>query len=150
MKNNNLPNGQGKEPKPFNKKLALSLVINSLILTFIYFGAISLEHEFISFAVMIAYLVIFGGLLIAYIVYNRGFSRNGITEDMLPDGWDKEKKKEYLADAIRRKEKSKWMLSVMIPFLVPIAADALYMFLWQGILEPIFEESFLALALSFI
>ena len=150
MKNNKLPSTPQGEKKPFNKKLALSLAVNSLILTFIYFAAISLEHKFISLAVMIAYLLIFGGFLIAYVAYNRAFSRNGITEDMLPDSWDKEKKKEYIADAALRKERSKWMLAVIIPFLVPIAADALYMFLWQGILEPIFGNVFLALTIAFI
>ena len=136
--------------KHFNKSLALSLLVNTVILTIIYFAALSLEHPIISFAVMGVYLLVFGGFLVAYIIYNRAFTRKGITEDMLPDSWSAEKKKEYIEDGIRRQEKSKWMLTVMIPFMIPIAADAMYMFLWQGILEPIFANTFLALTLSFL
>lgn len=139
-----------KTISPASKKLTFSLVVNSIILLFLYYGAMGLDHPVISTAVMIGYMLIFGGFLIAYIIYNRGFTRKGITIDMLPDSWSKEKKEEYIADGKRRQESSKWMLSVIIPFLITFIAEAIYLFLWQGVLENIFAEAFLSMIFSMI
>lgn len=70
----------------------------------------------------------FAGFLIAYIIYNRAFSRRDLTPDMLPRDWPIEQRVEYVEDGKRRLKKSQWMLSVIIPLLVPIALDALYLF----------------------
>jgi hypothetical protein len=51
-----------------------------------------------------------------------------------------EKKQEYLNDGKRRMEKSRWMLSVIIPFLVVFMAEALYLFVWTGWLENFFTK----------
>ena len=138
---NNLPDKRpDKKPmSPENKRLAMSLLVNSLLLLFIYYGAMGLNVPMISVIVTFAYMLIFGGFLIAYIAYNRGFTRKGITIDMLPDTWSAEKKKEFVEDSKRRMEKSRWMLSVIIPFLVTFIAEALLLFVWSGFLENIFS-----------
>ena len=135
---NNLPRkgGQGKPLSPETKKLAVSLVINSLLLLFVYYGAMGLNIPIVSMAVMIGYMVIFAGFLIAYILYNRAFSRKGITVDMLPDTWSLEKKQQYVEDGERRMKKSRW---IIIPFLVTFIAEALLLFVWSGLLENIFS-----------
>lgn len=140
--NGNRPSLPKKEPKPISpkaKKLAVSLVINSLILLFVYYGAMGLEIQILSSIVMIGYMLVFGGFLIAYIAYNRAFSRKGITPDMLPSSWTEEQKQSYIEDGKIREEKSRWMLSVIIPFLVTFIAEALYLFVWTGLLENIFR-----------
>ena len=139
--NNNLPRGniEKKALTPEKKKLATSLIVNSLLLLFVYYGAMGLNVPIISYVVTIAYMLIFGGFLIAYIAYNRAFTRKGITVDMLPDTWSEEKKKEYVEDGERRMKKSRWMLSVIIPFLVTFIAEALLLFVWSGFLENIFS-----------
>ena len=146
MSNRNDMNGRrGKPPveiSPRTKALAISLVINSALLLFIYFGTMSLDLVvfkagvlapypiFIGQIVYYAYWLVFAGFLIGYIAYNRAFSRKNLTADMLPNDWSEEKKNEYINDGIRRIENSKWMLSVIIPLLVTIAADAIYLFTW--------------------
>ena len=121
-----------------NRKTAMSLVINSLILLVIYYSAMGLGNLVLQNIVMIAYMACFGGFLIAYIIYNRAFSRKNITPDMLPDSWTYEQKEEYVLDGKRRLKKSKWMLSVIFPFLVTFIAEALYLFVWKGYLEQLF------------
>ena len=135
---NNRPQ-QKKELSPKKRQLAISLVINSLILLFIYYGSIAINEPIISIIVTFGYMLVFGGFLIAYIVYNRAFTRKDITVEMLPDDWSIEKKQEFINDGKRRMEKSRWMLSVIIPFLVTFMADALYLFVWTGWLENFFK-----------
>ena len=121
------------------------LIVNSLLLLFLYFGSMSIRTVVIPAGVLteypiffgqvvyVAYWVAFTAFLMAYLIYNRGFNRKGITVDMLPDSWSQEQKEEYVADGKRRMERSKWMLSVLIPLLVTIAADAIYLFTWPMI-----------------
>lgn len=117
---------------PEKKRLLGSIAICSVILSAIYFGACyGITDPYlrpIAFIVTIGYWVSFAGFLIAYIIYNRAFSRRDLTPDMLPRDWPIEKRVEYVEDGKRRLKKSQWMLSVIIPLLVPIALDALYLF----------------------
>ena len=53
--------------------------------------------------------------------------------EMLPDTWTLKEKEDFLADRQRRFEKSKWMLTVIVPLLVTISADAIYLFTWPMI-----------------
>ena len=142
------PNVKPLSPK--TKKLAISLVVNSLLLMFIYYGAMALNIPIISFVVVFGYMLVFGGFLIAYIAYNRAFSRKDVTPEMLPDSWSDEKKKEYIEDGVRRKEKSKWMLSVIIPFLITLLADALYLFIWEGFLKNMLDGILLTVSLGIL
>ncbi|MBE6647438.1 MAG: hypothetical protein E7611_07385 [Ruminococcaceae bacterium] len=119
-----------KEISPDAMKRAVILIINTAILTFIYFGSMAINQPILSAIVTVGFWAGFGGLLVFYIFYNRGFSRKGVTEDMLPDNWSKEKKREYIEDGNKRYERSKWMLSVIIPLMIPIALDAISLFTW--------------------
>ena len=74
--------------------------------------------------------VIFAVFLLVFIIYNRAFTRRNLTVDMLPREWSIEQRENYIADGKKRLEKSKWMLSIIIPLLVTIAIDAIYLFTW--------------------
>ena len=128
-----------KELSPEARQLAVSLAINSILVMFVYYGAMALNVPLIAQIVTISYMVIFGGFLIAYVAYNRAFSRKNITADMLPDEWTDEQKQDYVNDGKVRAEKSRWMLSVIVPFLVTFIADTLYLFVWTGFLENFFK-----------
>ena len=130
---------QKKELSPKKRQLAISLVVNSIIVLFIYYGAMAIEIPVLSMIVTWGYMLVFGGFLVAYIAYNRAFTRKEITVDMLPRDWPLEKKQDYINDGKRRIEKSRWMLSVIIPFLVTFMAEALYLFVWTGWLENYFK-----------
>jgi len=81
------------------------------------------------------YVGITTALALAYIIYNRGLSRRGVTIDMLPDTMSPSEKEEFIADAERRMKRSKWMLALLIPFVFTFLFDAVELFLLDGILE---------------
>ena len=124
------PNTPKKPLSPDAVKQAALLLVNTLILIAIYFGTQNIGQPIISMIVTGAYWLILAVLGIIYIIYNRAFSRKGITVDMLPDSWSYEEKCEYVEDAKRRLEKSKWMLIVIIPFMLTVLVDAVYLFTW--------------------
>lgn len=130
-----------KTISPEAKKRALLLAANVITFTVIYFVAINLNvvllpTSLLGFPVYLApvitilYWIALAVIAIVYIAYNRAFSRKGITIEMLPDSWTAEQKAEYIEDGKRRLERSSWMLAVIIPLLVPIMLDAIYLFTW--------------------
>lgn len=130
-----------KEISPEAKKRALLLAVNVITFTIIYFVAINLNvivlpasilgfPIFLAHIVTILYWVALAVFLIVYVAYNRAFSRKGITVEMLPDTWTAEQKTEFVENGQRRLENSQWMLSVIIPLIVPIMLDAIYLFTW--------------------
>jgi len=137
-KDRNTPSAK-KELSPKTRQLAISLVINSILLLCVYYGAMGLNIPLLSIIVTWGYMLVFGGFLIAYVAYNRAFTRKDITLEMLPDDWPLDKKQQYINDGKEREVKSRWMLSVIIPFLAVFMAEALYLFVWTGWLENIFK-----------
>ena len=73
--------------------------------------------------VLIVYMVLGAVLVFGYVIYNRGFSRRGITVEMLPDSWSEEQKTEFIEDGERRRTRSRWMLIPMFAFLFTFAVD---------------------------
>ena len=139
--NKNTPERPSFSLSAEKKKLFLSIALTSAVSSAIYFGAANgignltvtdttgmMIVSIMSLAVPVMFWIAFAGFLAAYLIYNRAFTRKDITTDMLPDNWSHEKKEEYIFDGKRRMEKSKWMVSVLIPLLVPIAIDFLLSF----------------------
>lgn len=120
-----------QKKKPNLKILAL-LVVNTVIVFGFY--RFMLNYPYFEI-VLIAYMVIFAALLLGYIIYNRGFSRNGITVDMLPDSMTAEEKTAFIEDAQIRKRKSKWVLTFIFPFVFTFGFDALSWFVTDNILS---------------
>ncbi len=126
---------------PDKKKMVISLALVSLVSSVIYFGACygidyleisdptsAMIISIVSVVVPVIFWVTLAVFLVVYLIYNRAFSRKNITIDMLPREWSMEQKESYISDGKRRMEKSKWMLYIIIPLLVPVALDALYLF----------------------
>ncbi len=134
------PKKELRDISPAAKKRAALLVANTVLLTLIYFGAMALDEPILSMIVTVGFFGGFGSFLVTYIIYNRGFTRKSITVDMLPDHWSAERKAEYIEDGKRRYEGSKWMLSVIIPLMIPIALDAISLFTWP-IIQNLFNFS---------
>ena len=67
-------------------------------------------------------------LVIGYILYNRGFTRRGIAVDMLPEEWGEERRIEFVENGKRRLAKSKWVLVLIIGFLLTLLFDAFELF----------------------
>ena len=78
--------------------------------------------------VMFIYMAVLALLVLAYIIYNRGFSRKGVTVDMLPLEWSEEKKLQFVESGRIRLEKSKWLLIFIISFMFTFIVEAFTLF----------------------
>lgn len=120
-KNNN--KNSSSESRTLTKNAVILLAI-LIIATVVVFGTYRflLTHYYFEL-VLIAYMVIETVFIVAYLVYNRGMSRRGITAEMLPDEWSDEEKQKFIDDGKERLKKSKWMLVVILAFLFTFAID---------------------------
>lgn len=130
-------NGGSRDRKPkkpmtaaVKKRLWITLAL-TVVLLFIYYGCIGLGY---AEPVMIAYFAAFGVLIVTYLLYNRAFVNKDVTVDMLPEEWSEEKKQAFVEGNRLRAEKSRWMVTVMIPFVIVFMCEALYLFVWDGLL----------------
>lgn len=114
------------------QKHLIMVFFNTVIAVGLYFYFNSIEF----WPGLLIYGVVFAVLTIAYVVYNRGFSRDGVTREMLPDTMSEEEKSEFFTDRDRRKKKSKWMLTVIIPLIFTLMLDTIVLFVipyFQGL-----------------
>lgn len=135
-----------KEQKPMDRETKRRLwatVALTLILFVIWYGCIAVgeaqQNDMLVFGVMVAYFLIFAVLIITYLAYNRGFVNKDVTVEMLPADWSEEKKQAFVAAEKTRAEKSRWMLTVIIPFVVVFMCEALYLFVWDSYLADFFK-----------
>ena len=84
--------------------------------------------------VMLVYTVIAAASTLGYVIYNRGFSRRGVTKEMLPDTWSDEKKENFIADGARRMKRSRPLLIVAFAFCFTFAFEALELFVLPTLL----------------
>ena len=108
----------------------------TVALLFIYYACVSLGH---AKPVMIAYFVAFTAIIVTYLAYNRGFINKDVTADMLPADWSEEKKKAFVEGNRVRAEKSRWMVTLIIPFVAVFMCEAMYLFVWDGLLSGLFS-----------
>ncbi len=111
--------------KPEAKKLMWHLVVNTLLIGALYILLIVLKFHYIP----LIYLLAGGGLGIAYVIYNRGFSRKGVTPEMLPNTMSYEEKLAYIEDGKTRMQNSRWMLTLILPIVVTLCIDLAYLYL---------------------
>ncbi len=110
----------------------LRLLLHSVILITLYFWiAEKLHFPYIMFV----YLAVGAGLGLYYIIYNRGFVGRNTTPDMLPDTMSLAEKEQFLTDCRERNQKSKWVLTVLIPIILTFMAEMIYLFLIPQITE---------------
>ena len=78
--------------------------------------------------VLLAYTCIFAATTLAYVIYNRGFSRKGITPEMLPDSMTQEEKEEFIEDGNRRIRKSRPLFVIVFAFAFTFSYDIIELF----------------------
>lgn len=115
--------------KELDKKLKRGNLIRLaclVIVTAAVFGfyRIMMNFPFFKF-VMWGYLAVATVAIFTYVIYNRGFSRKGLTADMLPDTMTKEEKQEFIEDGERRLKKSRPLLIVIFAFAFTFIIDAI-------------------------
>lgn len=131
--------GGSKEPVPMTREAKRRLWATAgltLLLLVIWYGCMAAA---LAKAVMIAYFLVFAVLLVTYIAYNRGFVNKDVTAEMLPADWSEEKKQTFLQNEKLRVQKSRWMLTVIIPFIIVFMCEALYLFVWDSYLADFFK-----------
>ena len=112
------------------KRLMLLLMLNTLLSLLVYFGCVKLGFSPIFFV----YVGLVAVLLIVYVVYNRGFVLKGATPEMLPDELSPVQKQVMLDAAAARLRDSRWMLTVIIPLVLTLFLDAMYLFFLEDLL----------------
>lgn len=119
-------------------KSAIILLIGLIVVTAVVFCVYRLlmNIQSVNFEyVLIAYMVAEAILVAVYLIYNRGFSRRGITKDMLPMDWSDEKKEEFIQSGKERVIKSRWMLIFIFAFIFTFAVDIIELTVIPSIME---------------
>lgn len=119
---------QKKKISPQTKKLLLlTLLCTALLFGFYMFAQYQIGGLF-SFVVFCIYAFLCAAFVLAYIIYNRGFSRKNLTLDRLPDYMTFAEKEEYIEDGKRRISQSRWLLVVIFPLMFSLFVDAVMLF----------------------
>ena len=138
-----LSNAEGNTKKRFDKRklvyLLSTLGLSAFFCTFYYcVMEISSRNQKLYYffpVVMFTYMAALAILAFVYIIYNRGFSRSGITVEMLPAEWSDEKKLEFVESVVKRKQRSKWLLILIISLAFTFVAEAIVLFVLPLIKE---------------
>lgn len=116
------------------------LIVNTILALLIYRVPLSYaeltDKTFGAFVVMVLYLVLLLGFVLAYLIYNRFLYRKGVTPEQLPAQWSAEQKVAFIEDGERRLRRSKWMLTIIFPLLVTFLIDTVDLFL----IDPFFRQ----------
>lgn len=134
MKKQNEPESGGRQS---NLRLLIILVFNTVIIFGIYRIGILLRFE----PILWIYFGVTLGMTLAYIFYNRGFSRRNLTSEMLPESWSAVQKQAFLDEDKKWREKSKWMLTILFPLIVTFFYEMVELFFLDN-LKAIFPGLF--------
>lgn len=118
-----LPEEENKNVGKDGKKLAVRLMI-LIVVTMAVFAVYRFSMNYLYFqTIMFVYMALATAVILGYVIYNRGFSRRGVTAQMLPDSWSDEEKERFIADGKRRLDASRWMLYPIFAFLFTFAME---------------------------
>ena len=123
-----------KTRKPITKeakKTALLLLMNTLLALLIYFSCIALGFS----AIFFVFVTLAAVLLLVYVIYNQGFVLRGATPEMLDESLPVEERQAMIDKAAARYTSSRWMMTVIIPLLVAVLADALYVYFLADLIQ---------------
>ena len=122
------------------KKLFLTITaVNTLISYVAYVVLMQLPIYNVAF---FSYLILLAGFSFGYVFYNRGFTRNNVTVEMLPSSWSDEEKFAYINDARVRKDKSQWCLTIIFPLVFTFFMDIMYLFIYEPYFAPLLGNIF--------
>ena len=120
--------------KTQGKKLLAYLLLNSVVMITLYF----LIPTVLPFYYMPHIYLLLGAVLaLYYVIYNRGFVAKNASPDELPAHMTPVQKQAFIEEGQRRFQKSKWVLTLLIPIILTFFADVVYLYLF-----PYFEELF--------
>ena len=124
-----MPPNAKKAVSPASAKIAILLLVNSILFSVLYFTVANAGFDYILYV----YTALAAILALIFVIYNRGFSRRGVTPEMLPDTMSTAEKQDFIADGERRLSASRWMLAFLFPLVLAIALDVMYLYLYPMI-----------------
>ena len=108
------------------KKLALLLLCNTVLLVALYFVLVELGAWYVT-PIYLALATVLG---IVFIVYNRGITGRNTTPEMLPDTMTRDEKLAFIKESKERMNRSRWMLTLIVPLVAALLLDILYLFIF--------------------
>ena len=116
-----------------NLRRTLILILNTVLFFALYrvllYYAELTDETFYAFCVMVLYMALLVGFLLAYLIYNRFLYRKSLTVDDLPDTMSYDEKRDFIEDGKVRLERSKWMMLIILPLVVTFLIDAVDIFI---------------------
>ena len=133
-KNTSLPENGEERDKVIaaRKTLArlLIVIVNTVLFYTVYAMLANGDAGYIaSQIVMWTYFAALIVLFSAYIIYNKGFTMVNRAADSFPEDWSYEKMCALTEEGERRKQKSKWMLLIIIPLMFTFMFDMIDLFI---------------------
>ena len=134
-------NVQVQEKKALDKKEIYGnigrFVCLVVVTAIVFFTYRLLINQYYFEVTLTVYMVLAAAAILTYVIYNRGFSRRGLTPEMLPDTMTEEEKTEFIEDGVRRLKKSRPLLIVIFAFAFTFVYDVI-----ELIAVPFFKELF--------
>lgn len=119
----------GKTPTKQKLIYVFSTIVLAVLFCTFYYASMRIPGYFFP-AVMFSYMTVLTALIFVYLIYNRGFSRKGITEEMLPAEWTAEQKREFIENGETRLRKSRWILVFIIAIFCTFVAEVFVLFVF--------------------
>ena len=119
------------ERKPIDKRkmygniLRLLCLIAATMAVFLSYRLLLELFVEYSLYILIGYTGVATVLIFWYLIYNRGFSRKGVTHDMLPPEWTDEEKTAFIEDGEQRLRKSRPLLIACVAFVFTFIVDVI-------------------------
>ena len=113
------------------KTIALLLLFNTALAIALYFLLIHLGVWFMP----PIYLAVGAIFAMIFIVYNRGFYAKNAKPEELPNTMTKAEKQAYIQEGRDRLNRSRWMLTVILPIVLTIACDLIYLYIFPYVKE---------------
>lgn len=128
------------EKRPVDKKAMVKNILRLLVLVAVTLAVYLIYQLLVNkyfYPVMITYMTLAAASILSYVIYNRGFSRRGLTPEMLPDTMSQEEKEEFIEDGARRLRRSRPLLIVVFAFAFTFIMDV-----FELIILPLFKGIF--------
>ena len=111
--------------------LALNTLLFFVLYRVLLYYTEMTDNPYYSFIVMVLYMALLLGFVLAYLIYNRFLYRRGLTHEDLPDTMSPVEKQAFLDDGEARLKRSKWMMLVIFPLVFTFLIDAIDLFVFD-------------------
>ena len=112
-------------------RTAAAMILIFLVIGLLYYALVSMQVGWVTPALYILAAVLF----LVFFFVNRGFSSRLPEREQLPEEWSEEQKDLFLEEEGRRKRIARPIMVVLVPVLLLVAADMLYLVLIRDLLS---------------